>query len=491
MESPNRPHAVCIPLPAQGHINPMLKLAKLLHSKGFYITFVHTEYNYNRVVKSRGPDSVHGPNDFGFETVSDGLPWTNQRRIIDLPDLCVSMPIHLLQSFRGLITKLNANSSSNIIPPVSCIVSDGVMSFTMEVAEEFGIPEIFLFTPSACAMLGYLHFDELIERGYFPLKDESCLSNGYLDTEIDWIPAMPGIKLKHLPTFIRTTDKNDIMFNYNLESIQNALKTKTLILNTFDELEQQVLDAIKIKFPSLYTVGPLSLLHQQHCQTKLAKSENESNLWEEDMSCLEWLDKKAPKSVVYVNYGSFVIMTREQLSEFAWGLANSNYTFLWVIRPDLVLDGGDDIIISKDFMEKIGDRGMLVGWCPQEEILRHPSVGGFLTHCGWNSVLESICEGVPMICWPFFADQQLNCVYLCREWGIGLEIDSDVRREKVERLVKELMEGEKGNVTREKALEWKERAENATKNGGSSYINLDLLVMHLKQESVGKNISKP
>lgn len=169
MESPNRPHAVCIPLPAQGHINPMLKLAKLLHSKGFYITFVHTEFNYNRVVKSRGPDSVHGPNDFRFETVSDGLPSTNQRRIIDLPDLCVSMPIHLLQSFRGLITKLNANSS-NIIPPVSCIVSDGVMSFTMEVAEEFGIPEIFLFTPSACAMLGYLHFDELIERGYFPLK---------------------------------------------------------------------------------------------------------------------------------------------------------------------------------------------------------------------------------------------------------------------------------------------------------------------------------
>uniref|UniRef100_A0A5B7C978 Glycosyltransferase n=1 Tax=Davidia involucrata TaxID=16924 RepID=A0A5B7C978_DAVIN len=481
MESVKKPHAVCIPLPAQGHINPMLKLAKLLHFSGFYITFVHTQFNYDRLVKSRGPDSLKGFDDFQFETISDGLPPANQRGILDLPALCVSMPTHCLKSFRDLIIKLNASPN---LPPVTCIVSDGVTSYTLKVAQEFGIPEVLFFTPSACGMLGYLQFDELIERGYFPLKDESCLSNGYLDTPIDWIPAMRGIRLKDLPTFIRTTDRQDIMFNYNLESVNNALKSKSpILINTFDDLEQEVLDAMKSKFARIYTIGPLWLLQQQLCEAKLESIE--LNLWKEDMGCLDWLDKREPGSVVYVNYGSLIIMTPEQLREFAWGLANSKYSFLWVIRPDLV-NGGTEII-SKDYCEEIKDRGLLLGWCPQGKVLHHPAVGVFLTHCGWNSALESISEGVPMISWPFFAEQQTNCFYLCTKWGIGMEIDTDVRREKVEGLVRELMEGEKGKDMKEKAMEWKKRAEEATKPGGSSFINFNILVNYLKQEPAVSN----
>ncbi|KAA8536451.1 hypothetical protein F0562_028929 [Nyssa sinensis] len=182
------------------------------------------------------------------------------------------------------------------------------------------------------------------------------------------------------------------------------------------------------------------------------------------MGCLDWLDKREPGSVVYVNYGSLIVMTPQQLREFAWGLANSKYAFLWVIRPDLV-NGGTEII-SKDYVEEIEDRGLILDWCPQERVLQHPAVGGFLTHCGWNSTLESICEGVPMICWPFFAEQQTNCFYLCNKWGVGMEIDTDARREKVEGLVRELMEGEKGKEMREKAMEWRKRADSATKPGG-------------------------
>lgn len=162
-----KPHAVCIPLPAQGHINPMLLLAKLLHFHGFHITFIHTEFNYHRLIHSRGLDSLGGSPDFRFETITDGLPPTNMRGIQDLPDLCLALLVHGLRSFRDLIMKLNARSD---VPPVTCVISDGVMSFTLEVAEEFGIPEMVLFTPSACGMLGYLHFEDLKERGYFPLK---------------------------------------------------------------------------------------------------------------------------------------------------------------------------------------------------------------------------------------------------------------------------------------------------------------------------------
>lgn len=174
-----KPHAICIPLPAQGHINPMLKLAKLLHSKGFHITFVHTEFNYNRLVKSRGQDSVKGLDDFRFETISDGLPSTNQRGILDLPALCTTMPVDGLYSLHDLIKKLN-NASSDV-PPVSCIVSDGVMGFTLKAAQEFGILEVMLFTPSGCGMLGYLHYEDLKERGYFPLKGISLTMPQWYD----------------------------------------------------------------------------------------------------------------------------------------------------------------------------------------------------------------------------------------------------------------------------------------------------------------------
>lgn len=165
-----KPHAVCIPLPAQGHINPMLKLAKLLHFKGFYITFVHTEFNYNRLLQSRGSDALNGAEDFQFETISDGLPPTNQRGILDLPELCRAMPVEGQRSFRDLIKRLNKASLWSDAPAVGCIISDGVMGFTFQVAQEFGIPEMLLFTPSGCGMLGYLHYEDLVERGYFPLK---------------------------------------------------------------------------------------------------------------------------------------------------------------------------------------------------------------------------------------------------------------------------------------------------------------------------------
>ncbi|XP_023887569.2 7-deoxyloganetin glucosyltransferase-like [Quercus suber] len=215
------------------------------------------------------------------------------------------------------------------------------MGFTLKAAQEFGIPEVMLFTTSGCGTLGYLHYEDLKERGYFPLKDEDCLSNGYLDTAIDWIPEMRGIRLKDLPTFLRSTDENDIMFNYSIESVNNAVNARAIVLNTFDDLEEEVLEAIKIKYPNLYTIGPLSMLNQQLPETKLETVE--SNLWKEDNDCLRWLDKREPNSVVYVNFGSLIIMTSDQLSEFAWGLANSMYSFLWIIRSNLV-DGGVNFV---------------------------------------------------------------------------------------------------------------------------------------------------
>nr|DAD21844.1 TPA_asm: hypothetical protein HUJ06_023307 [Nelumbo nucifera] len=225
-------------------------------------------------------------------------------------------------------------------------------------------------------------------------------------------------------------------------------------------------------FPRIYTIGPLHLLHNQIMEDGL-KSVG-SNLWKERLDCLEWLDSKKPNSVVYVNFGSITVMTSQQLVEFAWGLANSNHTFLCVIRVDLV--AGDSVLLPPEFVTDTEERGLIVSWCPQEQVLNHPSIGAFLTHCGWNSTIESICGGVPMICWPFFAEQQTNCRYVCTEWGMGFEIDSNVRREHVTDIIKQLMEGEKGKEIKNKAMEWKKRAEEATNLGGSSQLNLDKMI---------------
>ncbi|MCL7034107.1 hypothetical protein MKW94_015287 [Papaver nudicaule] len=303
---------------------------------------------------------------------------------------------------------------------------------------------------------------------------DSYLTNGYLDTPIDGIPGMKDIRFRDLPSFFRTTDPNDAILSSSIVETEKTYNATAWIFNTFDALEMELLEASKsqLPLPPIYTIGPLhSLLNQ----IPLVESHYlGSNLWVEDTKCLEWLDSKEPNSVVYVNFGSVTVMSTQQLVEFAWGLAHSNQNFLWIIRSDLVV--GESTTLPIEFAEEIKERGLVASWCPQEDVLNHASIAGFLTHCGWNSILESLCCGVPMICWPFFADQQTNCRYVCKHWEVGMEIDNNVKRDEVERLVRELMEGEKGNNMRKKPMEWKKKAEEVTSAGGSSYANVDKIV---------------
>ncbi|KDO64323.1 hypothetical protein CISIN_1g0372211mg, partial [Citrus sinensis] len=217
-----------------------------------------------------------------------------------------------------------------------------------------------------------------------------------------------------------------------------ASKASGIIFHTFDALEVQVLDAISAMFPNLFTIGPLQLLLYQ-------------NLWKKETECLRWLDSKLPNSVIYVNFGIAIVVKKQQFIEVAMGLANSNHPFLWIIRPDLF---------------------------PQEEVLNHPSIGGFLTHSGWGSTIENLSAGVPMICWPFEGDQMTNCRYTYKERGIGMEIngDEDGIRNVIQKSVRELLEGEKGKQMRNKASEWKKLVVEAAAPDGPSSKNLVKLV---------------
>ncbi|RXH92778.1 hypothetical protein DVH24_042552 [Malus domestica] len=411
-----KPHAVCIPFPAQGHITPMLQLAKLLNYKGFHITFVNTEFNHKRLLRSRGPDSLDGLPSFRFETIPDGLPPTDVNATQDISTLCLSIRKTCLAPFRDLISKLNSLPNS---PPVTCIVSDVGMTLTLDAAQELGIPDVMFQTASACGLMCCLQYRPLIEKGFIPLKgtinykSKRGYNANYLDTVLDWIPGMKNIRLGDVPSFLRTKDPNDIMLDVLMVELERAQRrASAIILNTFDALEHDVVDALSTLLPPVYSIGPLYLqLNQIPADNKLNLIG--SNLWTNESECLEWLDSKEPNSVVYVNFGSITVMTAEQLTEFAWGLANSNMTFLWVIRPDLV--GGDSSVVPAEFFVQTKERSLLASWCPQEQVLNHPAIGGFLTHCGWNSTLESLCGGVPMIIWPFFAEQQTNCRFCCKE----------------------------------------------------------------------------
>ncbi|XP_041990488.1 UDP-glycosyltransferase 85A8-like [Salvia splendens] len=463
-----KPHAVCIPYPAQGHINPMFKLAKLLHRSGFLVTFVNTDHNHRRLIRSHGAASVSGLPGFRFEAIPDGLQPSDADATQDLAALCVSIPTACLEPFCDLIEKLNASAAA----PVSCIVSDGVMSFTLKAAERFGLPEVMFWSASACGLLGYMHYKDLIHKGYIPLQDMSQMTNGYLETRIEWIPGMKNIRLADIPTFIRTTNIDDIYLNFMMQETAAMPRAKALIINTFSAFERDALAALSSSFPKIYTIGPLHLTPDD---TNAHDQPFTSSLWKEEAECIAWLDTMAPASVVYVNFGSITVVTANQMTEFAWGLANSKKPFLWIIRPDIV--SGEAAMLPPEFLTETKDNCMMVSWCPQEEVLKHPAVGGFLTHGGWNSTLESVVGGVPVIFWPFFAEQQTNCRYGCVEWGIGMEIDNDVKRDEVELLVREMMmDGEKWKEMRKNVVEWKRNAEESVAVDGSSFLDFKRLI---------------
>ncbi|CAN6547651.1 unnamed protein product [Malus baccata var. baccata] len=195
----DKPHVVCIPFPVQSHIKGMLKFAKLLHHRGVHITFVNTEFNHNRFLKSLGPNSLHGLPDFRFETIPDGLQSSDEDTTQNVFLLGEAIRKNFLAPFLELLKKLTQSSTSNNdSPPASHIVSDGWMAFTVVAAEEMGIPVVLFFTMSASSLMGFNQFPTLVEKGLTPLKDESWLTNGFLDQVIDWVP---GFEVVHTHTY--------------------------------------------------------------------------------------------------------------------------------------------------------------------------------------------------------------------------------------------------------------------------------------------------
>ena len=248
--------------------------------------------------------------------------------------------------------------------------------------------------------------------------EPSQKTDDMLDKKLEWIPGTKSARMRDLLRVIRVQDRNGYMEDSSEGDMERVSKASAVIFNTYDSLEGEDLNSLSSVFGRVYSIGPTQML-LNHISDDFYESVD-GNLWNAEPECIKWLDSKEPGSVIYVSFGSSTITTAEELVELAWGLADSKHNFLWIIRPDLIK--GDSAILPQDFLFETKEKGFVASWCPQEQVLNHPSIGGFLTHCGWNSMIESISAGVPMICWPFFGDQFANSRKSCNEWGIGLEL---------------------------------------------------------------------
>lgn len=261
-------------------------------------------------------------------------------------------------------------------------------------------------------------------------------------------------------------------------------QASALILNTFDQLEAPIISKLATIFPKVYSIGPLHTMLKTQVKENSPSSNKDGSLRKEDRSCITWLDHQKPKSVLYVSFGTVVRLSHEELLEFWYGLVNSSKPFLWVIRQDLITkkDGLDqNVPLELELGTK--ERGFVVDWAPQEEVLAHPSIGGFLTHSGWNSTLESISEGVPMLCWPCVVDQTVNSRCVSEQWRIGLDMNGTCDRLVVEKMVRDVMENCREELVRSVG-EIAKKANDSVKEYGSSHHNLENLIQNIRSTKV-------
>ncbi|XP_058181841.1 7-deoxyloganetic acid glucosyl transferase-like [Rhododendron vialii] len=477
-KSPLPPHVLIFPVPIQGHVNSMLKLAELLSLAAVHVTFLVSDFSHRRLLRHADIHSRFSryPG-FRFQTISDGLPEDHPRAGERVMDIMPSIKNVTGPLFKEMMVATDCLRSEDR-RPVTCIIADGVLSFAGDFALEKGIQLVYFRTVSACSFWACFCYEEIIEAGEVPLK-----GNG-MDLQVKSVPGMEGfLRRRDLPGFCRVDEVSDPRFQVIKNETRQTPRAQAVILNSFEDLEGPVLSHIRTRMPNLFTIGPL----HAHLKSRLSEekttttppSTTSGSFWEEDRSCIEWLDRKPPKSVIYVSFGSITVLSRDQLMEFWYGLVNSGQHFLWVMRPDSIAGKDGESQIPAEILEGTKERGYMVGWAPQEEVLNHGAIGGFLTHSGWNSTLESIVARVPMICWPYFADQMINSRFVSEVWKIGLDMKDTCDRVIIEKMVRDLMVVRKDEFIKSTDRMAK-MAKEAVSGGGSSYCNLDRFIEFIR-----------
>ncbi|KAL5742959.1 hypothetical protein ACOSP7_029691 [Xanthoceras sorbifolium] len=484
-------HVFFFPFMSPGHLIPMTDMARIFASHGTTkATIITTPQNISRFESIIGRDD----NRQSINILKMDFP----SAAANLPPNCESLDA--LPS-RGL--SYNFSKASMMLHPQAddlvrryrpdAIVSDFNFPWTAEIARKYGIPR-FSFHGTCC-------FSLCLSMAASQHKPNVKVSS---ETETFLVPGLPEpvfITLSHMPDrFFGNTGLHEF-FEKIIEAERD---TYGVVANTFFEIEPEYVKHYeKVTGKVVYPVGPVSLFNTKALDMAERGGNKASNIGEEDR-CVSWLDSKKPNSVLYVCFGSLCEFSESQLLEIASGLESSKASFIWVVK-----DSNKCTFLTDDFEERIEGRGLVInGWAPQVLILNHPAVGGFMTHCGWNSILESVSSGVPMITWPLFAEQFYNENLVVTRLRVGIAIGVQrglawgeeenigvlIKRDRVEEVVTRLINNNGGHEKevveemRRRVSELSELARLAVCKGGSSYVNVDILITDLLNHKKHKKI---
>ncbi|CAK9186018.1 unnamed protein product [Ilex paraguariensis] len=364
------------------------------------------------------------------------------------------------RKLQELIERINESGDDKI----TCVIADESIGWALEVAAKMGIRRA-VFWPAAAAMLALglgarnLINDGIINNNGTPMKNQM----------IQLSPSMPSVNTANLAwACIGDLTTQKIIFETVEKNNESIKVVDWVICNSNYDFES----ATFTLFPSILPIGPLL------ANKRLGKSTG--YFWQEDCTCLRWLDQQPSHSVIYVAFGSFTVFDQNQFHELALGLELTNRPFLWVVRPDMTEEATD--AYPKGFIERVGVRGRMVGWAPQQNVLELPSIACFLSHCGWNPTMVGVSNGVPLLCWPYYADQFLSQSYICDVWKVGLGFNQDekgiINHEEIKSKVEQLI-GDK--TFKARALDLKEKAMNGVKEGGHSQKKISNFIEWMKE----------
>ncbi|KAL0300155.1 UNVERIFIED_CONTAM: UDP-glycosyltransferase 92A1 [Sesamum calycinum] len=436
-----RKHIVLFPYMAQGHILPFLALAQHMEQKGYAITFVNTPLNINKLHKSLPPSSSNIKLvEIPFNSSDHGLPPHSENSdalpYYLIPCLLTACP-SLQLPFRNLLSNLIQEAGGE--KPV-CVVSDMFFGWCADVAHEFGIFHAIFSTSGGFGMACF--YSEWVNLPYKVLSGNA----------VEYT----------LPDFTEAG-------TFHVTQLSAA---DGLLLNTVEELNKTATTYFQRKLGiPVWSIGPLLLSSEDR-----ARIGSQSTISPE--KCIQWLDQKEPNSVIYISFGSQNTISASQMEKLAKALDASGKNFIWVVRPPFGFDTNKEFVVEdwlpEGFLQSVQDqeRGLIVKkWAPQVEILAHKSVSAFVSHCGWNSVLESLKNRVPLIGWPMHADQFYNAKWLVEEVGVCVEVargsNFEIKEEDIMEKIELVMgENEKGKEIRRKACEVKEIMRDAIRDDG-------------------------
>ncbi|KAL5565763.1 hypothetical protein UlMin_028927 [Ulmus minor] len=467
-----KPHAIFIAYPLQGHVIPSVHLAVKLASHGFIVTFINTNAIHNQTTKARSGGADENPFagarqaglDIRYCTVSDGLPVEFDRSLNH--DQFMAALLHVMSAHVEEVVGRIVRCSEEEGAVVKCLIADTFFVWPSKIAKKFGLVCVSFWTEAALVFSLYYHLHLLRNNGHF-----DC-DNGVREDTIDYIPGVKAIDPKDMTSYLQEHDTTSVCHQIIFKAFKDAKEAHFVLCNTIQELEPTTIEALEAQKP-FYAIGPIF-------STGLTKSPVATSLWTES-DCTQWLNTKPNASVLYVGFGSYAHLKRRDLVEIANGLLLSNVNFLWVLRPDIVSsDEVDPLPVG--FRERACDRSMIVPWCSQTAVLAHPAIGGFLTHCGWNSILESIWCKIPLLCFPLLTDQFTNRKLVVNDWKIGISLNNQglVDRYEVSEKINRLMCGKSGFEYSKAVQEMKIILDNALGPNGSSKKNMDQFIKDLK-----------